>query len=266
MLGLRFLGGAALNLAISLLWERHHTWSWKEVANAALVGIFLLIGGTGMVGYAEKTVSSHVAAVVIASMPLWIALWEAAWKKRWVLTARQGWGTVLGLVGVAVLMGKGEGGGAGWQMDRVGMGLLAAAMLCWSFGSAYSHMKPMPAAPLMSAAIQMAVGGIVFLAWGWGTGEVSWAGVEQASARSWWAVAYLAVFGSTIAFTAFAWLMRVEPPTRVASYSLVNPVVAIAIGAWLGHERVMGATWIGLGLVLAGLWLHMSGKKSDGTR
>lgn len=259
MLGTRFLGGALGNLALYAILERgkEKGLNAESLRNAAFVGVVLLIGGTGMVAYAEKTVSSHMAAVIIASMPFWVSLWEGMWKKQWVLTRRQMIGMVIGLIGVGLLMGKGEATGNAWQMDRVGMGFLAAAIFCWSFASAYSHIQPMPSAPFLNGAIQMAMAGVVFLAWGWWIGDVNWEAIRGASVRSWWAVGYLAVFGSTIAFTAFAWLMRVEPPTRVASYALVNPLVAILIGAWLGHETVSLMTLGGLACVLCGLWLHL---------
>ncbi len=257
MLGIRFLVGALGNFLLFWWLERQQEsgLTWVTFRNAAFVGMVLLIGGTGMVAYAEQTVSSHVAAVIIASMPLWISLWESLWRKRWVLTTRQMFGMAMGLAGVALLMSRGET--SAWQMDMIGMGFLVAAMFCWSFASAYSHLESMPSTPFLSAAIQMAVGGMVFLAWGGWAGEVNWEAIRGASERSWWATGYLAVFGSTVAFTAFAWLMRVEPPTRVASYAMVNPLVAILIGAWLGHETISLFTWLGLGCVLSGLWLHL---------
>ena len=261
LLGLRFLGGALGSALLALWLERGKPKGLTRVSvmNAAGVGILLLIGGTGMVGYAERTISSHLAACLIASMPLWIGCWDALCAGRWTMPL--GWmaGTALGMVGVALLMRSGRHETDLLPSRWEGLAFMGGALLCWSFGSSYSHAWPMPSAPLTNAALQMAVGGVLLLAWGGWNGEVSAVAVSGASARSWWAMAYLAVLGSTVAFTAFAWLLKVEPPTRVASYALVNPAVAVALGAWLGHERVLPATWAGLVFVLAGLGLHLGG-------
>jgi drug/metabolite transporter (DMT)-like permease len=103
----------------------------------------------------------------------------------------------------------------------------------------------------------MLAGGAAFLAIGVAIGEITPAAVTSVEARSWWAMWYLVVFGSTAAFTAFAWLLTVEPAHRVASYALVNPIVAVALGAWLGHETVGPRVWIALPLIGLGLALHL---------
>ncbi len=261
LMGLRFLGGALGSALLALWLERGQPKGLTRTSllNAALVGILLLIGGTGMVGYAEQTISSHLAACLIASMPLWIGCWDALWAGRWTMPPGRMAGTALGMGGVVLLMMAGRRETDLLPSRWEGLAFMGAALLCWSFGSSYSHARPMPSASLTNAALQMAVAGILLLAWGGWNGEVSVPALSGASARSWWAMAYLAVLGSTVAFTAFAWLLKVEPPTRVASYALVNPAVAVLLGAWLGHERVLPATWAGLAFVLAGLALHLGG-------
>jgi drug/metabolite transporter (DMT)-like permease len=115
----------------------------------------------------------------------------------------------------------------------------------------------LPSDVLLTSSIQMVAGGAVFLLLGAAMGEITMSTVTAVGARSWWAMWYLTVFGSTVAFTAFAWLLTVEPAHRVASYALVNPVVAVALGAWLGHETIGPRVWVALPLIGLGLALHL---------
>jgi drug/metabolite transporter (DMT)-like permease len=115
----------------------------------------------------------------------------------------------------------------------------------------------LPRDVLLTSSIQMLAGGAAFLVLGVAMGEITPSTVTSVGARSWWAMWYLTVFGSTVAFTAFAWLLTVEPAHRVASYALVNPVVAVGLGAWLGHETVGRRVWIALPIIGLGLALHL---------
>jgi drug/metabolite transporter (DMT)-like permease len=255
----RFLLAGALNFAIYravTAWrgEAPLAPSRVQVRNSALIGCALLVGGTGLVGWAERTVDSHLAALIISSTPLWIAAWDHRFVRRRSASWAQIAGMTLGVVGIAVLTGTaGDGSGA----SGVGIALLLVAACCWSGASSASHVVDLPRDVLLTSAIQMVAGGAAFLLIGVAMGEITPAAVTSVGARSWWAMWYLTVFGSTVAFTAFAWLLTVEPAHRVASYALVNPIVAVALGAWLGHETVGPRVWIALPLIGLGLALHL---------
>lgn len=257
MLGARFLIAGALNLALARLFAPEAAPpSATELRNAALVGTGLLIGGTGLVGYAEQTVDSHLAAIIVSTVPIWVTLIDSARSGRIMLERRHAIGMALGFGGVMLVSWPGlEGGAIG--ADRRGVLLLLLATGIWTFFSSYAHHAVMPRSIWLNAGVQMLTGGTLLLAWAALRGELTFAALAQASVRSIGSMVYLALFGSTVAFTAYAWLLRVEPTARVATYALVNPLVAVLLGAWLGQERVTLATAGGLVLILVGLTVHM---------
>jgi drug/metabolite transporter (DMT)-like permease len=255
----RFLLAGALNFA---LYRAVNAWrgqsppapSQVQVRNAALIGCLLLVGGTGLVGWAERTVDSHLAALIISSTPLWVAAWDQRFVRRRAASWPQIAGMTLGVVGIAVLTGTASDSSGS---SGVGIALLLLAACCWSGASSASHVVDLPRDVLLTSSIQMLAGGAAFLVLGVAMGEITPSTVTSVGARSWWAMWYLTVFGSTVAFTAFAWLLTVEPAHRVASYALVNPVVAVGLGAWLGHETVGRRVWIAFPIIGLGLALHL---------
>ncbi len=254
----RFLLAGALNFALYralCAWRRQKPLvpSRVQLRNAALIGCLLMVGGTGLVGWAERTVDSHLAALIISSTPLWVVAWDQWFVRRRSASASQLAGMALGVVGIAVLTGTaGDSSGTAG-----GIALLLAAACCWSGASSASHVVDLPRDVWLTSSIQMLAGGAAFLLIGVVLGEITPTSVTSVGARSWWAMWYLTVFGSTVAFTAFAWLLTVEPAHRVASYALVNPVVAVALGAWLGHETISPQVWIALPIIGLGLALHL---------
>jgi drug/metabolite transporter (DMT)-like permease len=160
----------------------------------------------------------------------------------------------LGVVGIAVLT---VGSHDSSDSSGAGIALLLLAACCWSGASSASHVVDLPRDVLLTSSIQMLAGGAAFLVVGAAMGEITLSTVTSVGTRSWWAMWYLTVFGSTVAFTAFAWLLTVEPAHRVASYALVNPLVAVMLGAWLGHETVGPRVWIALPIIGLGLALHL---------
>ena len=198
----------------------------REWAASASVGALLLVLGNGLVGVAEHSgVGSGVAATVVATMPLWAVLFGVGFGER------PAWGELLGLVvgfsGVLVL----RSGGA-FEAPIVGVVAVALAPAAWAFGSVWSRRLPMPKGP-MSTAAQMLTGGILMLGVGLLTGERIVAVPRTSSLLAW---AYLIVFGSLVAFSAYGYLLRTVRPALATSYAYVNPVVALAIGASIGHE------------------------------
>jgi drug/metabolite transporter (DMT)-like permease len=220
---------------------------WRS---AAIVGGLLVLGGNGLVSYAEQTVESHLAALLVAIVPVYIALLS------WGMTgARPGWratvGIVLGLAGVAVLVLPGFFATQGASVSAWGLLAVLLASFLWSAGSLYSRKAPLPSSPLLGASMEMIAGGILLALVGLARGEPARLDLAAVSARSWIAVAFLTVFGSVVAYSAYVWLLQVSRPELVATYAFVNPIVAVALGVVLAGERVGPATLLAAALIVA---------------
>ncbi|CAL9308559.1 EamA family transporter [Streptomyces sp. SudanB25_2051] len=249
--GARFVV-AGLLLAALLAW-RHGPGVLKvtraQLASAAVVGVLLLLGGNGLVVLAETSVPSGLAALLVAVVPAWVVVLRTAFGERPGPAAYAG--VVLGLAGLALLSLPGLSGDV-----RIGGVLtVVVATLMWSAGSFSSSRIPMPRNPFTASAYEMLAGGIGCALVGLVRGEQRGLDLAEVSARSWGALAYLIVFGSLVAFTAYAWLLQTAPISLVATYAYVNPVVAVLLG-WLVLDEAV--TWpIALGgvVVVAGVWL-----------
>lgn len=213
---------------------------------AAIVGIALLLGGNGGVVWAEKTVASGVAALLVATLPLWMAvLGRTIWGEP--LSRITLIGLVIGLGGLALLVGPVEGGG----VDPLGALACMGASFSWAAGSLWSRRAPLPKRPFVTTAMEMLCGGAALLVVGILTGEL--AGVDPArfSRDSLLALAYLIVFGSLIAFTAYIWVLGNAPTSLVSTYAYVNPVVAVLLGWLLLDEPITPRMVIAGGIILA---------------
>jgi drug/metabolite transporter (DMT)-like permease len=253
MLFVRFFTAGVLMYAF-LRWRGVPRPSAREWAGAAVVGGLLLLGGTGAVGWAEQWIPSGLAALIVAIVPVWMVLLDWAGPAKRKPTRAVIAGLVLGLVGVAVLVGPVELSGGG-KMQFIGFAVVVFGTLSWATGSVYGSRLPHPSSPWMSAALQMTAGGVLLLGFGTAMGE--WARVDpgQVSARSLGALAYLVVFGSLIAFVAYVFLLRHVTPARVGSYAYVNPVVAVFLGWALASEPVTLRTIVAAGIILTGVVL-----------
>lgn len=210
--------------------------------NAAFSSVFLLALGNGLVCFAEQRVSSGIAAVAVASMPLFAALFTGMygeWPNR-----RESVGLVIGFAGVIVL-----NSGSGLSGSRLGALALLLAAACWAFGSAWSRRQEMPVGPMNTAA-QMVCGAIALLVIAAASGEQL---PTQPSLRSTLAIAYLAVFGSIIAFSAYLYVLKYARPALATSYAYVNPPVAVLFGMLLIGERVGPLDIAGMTIILLGV-------------
>jgi drug/metabolite transporter (DMT)-like permease len=211
----------------------------RQLLHAAVIGLLLLTGGNGLVVLAEeRELPSGLAALLVAAVPLWVVLLRALTGDR--PAPRTLLGVGLGFVGVAVLLLPGA--------RPEGVALLPAAMvvlgsLLWSLGSFGATRVLLPADPLLTTVVQMVGGAVGLTLIGLLSGESP--SVEGATAVSWLAWAYLVVFGSIVAFTAYSWLLGVAPVSQVSTYAYVNPVVAVLLGAVIAGESVGTATLVG---------------------
>ncbi len=206
---------------------------WK---GAAAVGLLMLTAGNGGVMWAERTVPSGLAAIVIATVPLWMALLAWLWQGGGRPGARAGWGLATGFAGTVLLVGNADGAAAG--ADWTGYAVLVGAAVAWAAGSLYSRVAPLPAAPLTGIALQMLTGGAGCLLAGLAGGE--WAGLDLAAVtpRALLALGYLIFFGSIVGYSAYIWLLKAADPVLVSTYAYVNPVVAVALGWLLAGETL----------------------------
>ena len=230
MLGARFLLAGAIILA----WKRVRP-TFRQWRAAALVGAALLVVDTGGVALAEQRVPSGTAALIVASVPLFVAVLDRiCFGERMPLA-----GIAVGLLGVALLVGPSG------SVDGIGALTLLVASFAWAAGSAYARVAPLPEDTVVSAGLQMLTGGAMLGVLGLAHGER----VQHVTGESLGAFAVLVVFGSLIAFTAYGWLLRNAPSPLVSTYAYVNPAVAVLLGALLAGEHV-GPREIVAGLVV----------------
>ncbi|MFF8608085.1 EamA family transporter [Streptomyces sp. NPDC015346] len=260
--GLRFVV-AGLLLAALIAWRQGPAAlrvTRAQLRSAALVGLLLLLGGNGLIVLAETSVPSGLAALLVAVVPAWVVVLKAVFGQR--PTGGGVAGVLLGLAGLAVLTLPGLSG----DVRIGGVLLVVVATLLWSVGSFSSSRIPMPANPFTASAYEMVAGGLGCAALGLIRGEQYGLDPAAISARSWIALGYLVVFGSIIAFTAYAWLLQTAPLSLVATYAYVNPVVAVLLGALVLDEALTWPIALGGAVVVAGVWLIVSTERTTKPR
>lgn len=254
MAGIRFIIAGAAMYAV-LRWRGVPAPSRVQWRHMAVLGLLLMGFGNGLVTIAEQWVSSGLAAVAVASMPLWMALFAALRGQRPARAEAIGLG--IGFVGVVWL-------NAGSQLTASVPGLVALliAPMAWAFGSVWSRGRDLPA-PAMSAAGQMLTGGVMMLVAGLATGE-QFTRVPTPPATA--AVVYLMVFGSIVAFSAYLWLLHHVRPALASSYAYVNPPVAVLLGVLFAGEAVTAHDIGAMAVILAGVAAITFGRNRAATR
>jgi drug/metabolite transporter (DMT)-like permease len=222
----------------------------KEWKGAFLLGTLMFLIDYGSLFWAEQRVPSGIAAVILASIPLFITLLEIIFLRTQRLTVRLAVGLVVGILGVSVLMAKSVRLGEA-PLDRPGAIAILVAAMGWSTGTILTRKLTLPASKAMSAAAQMLLGGLQLFVLTAVSGELAGFHPFSVPAIAWFALIYLIVFGSLIGFTAYVWLLHYESPTMVGTYAYVNPVVAVAVGHFVGGEAIGPRTILGTLLVLA---------------
>jgi drug/metabolite transporter (DMT)-like permease len=245
----RFLCAGAIMALVALLVDRGAGWpDRRQWLDYALIGVLLLSVGNSLVMVAERTVPSGIAALIVATVPLWILLLDGLRPGGEPWTARVWIGTAVGLAGVA-LVARPEG-----ELDRAHLlAILALQVAClsWTAGSLYAQVVPRRLPLASAAAVEMLAGSLVIFAASLLLGE-DWSRMSAASPRAWGGVGYLVVFGSLVGFTAFAYCLNELPATTVGTYAYVNPMVAVALGALvLGEPLTPGLLSGGLLIVLS---------------
>src|ERR1700719_3919762 len=216
----------------------------REWASISLVAFLIFVGDYGLVFWAEQRVASGLAAVMLATIPAFMALGEIFLLGTQRLTARLVVALLIGLGGVAVLVSRSLNLG-GAPIDRVGAAALIFASISWSIASAMTRKLPLPQSKVMSSGAQMLAGGVFLTLAATAFGEFRNFHPSAVSRGAWFSLLYLIVAGSIIGFTAYVWLIHHESPTKVGTYAYVNPIVAVLVGYFLGGEALSSRTLLG---------------------
>ncbi len=258
--GIRFF----VSGVILIVWQRAAGFEMptrSQWRSTAIIGNLLLLGGNGLVSWAEQTIPSGIAALIIGSVPLFLVVIEAlrpgGVKPSWQAIL----GIVIGFVGIYILVGPSEVAGGGLQLNPLGIGALLIACLLWSIGSIYSKTADLPKSSLMNSGAQMLMGSVGLFLVSAVTGE--WSGFEAVgiTTRSMMGLLYLIFVGSLIGFVSYGWLLQNAPVSLVATYAYVNPIVAVLLGNWLGAEPLEPRIWLAAAIIIGAVVLINSVKK-----
>ena len=228
---------------------RPKTLEWRS---AAIIGIFLLVGGNGGVVWAEQFVPSSLAALLVATVPLWMALIDAFRPAGHRPSLMAIAGIIIGFGGVVLLIRPVANSGE--AMNLPGMAALIFASLAWSIGSLYGRNARLPPSQLLGTAMEMLAGGLALMLVATLVGEWSNLDISTISRRSALAVLYLTVIGSS-AFVAYVWLLRVAPTPLVSTYAYVNPLVAVVLGYFLAQEPMTLRIFFAAALIIGSVVL-----------
>jgi drug/metabolite transporter (DMT)-like permease len=253
--GLLVLGGLAAHARLrpAMPRERPTAVHWRS---ATIVGVLLLLGGNGGVVLAELRIPSGMAAVLVATVPIWLAVFDAVVTRRRPSRLAIG-GLAAGMVGVAVLLVPLEGIE---QLDPIGVLLVVGAAVSWALGSMVARHAPMPRSGLLVTGMEMVAGGVALVLVGSLLGEIGRMDLAAASTTSIVALLYLVVFGSIVAFTAYTWLLANVPVTTVGTYAYVNPIVAVALGAAFLSEPITARTIVASIVIIGAVVAMVSGR------
>ena len=225
--------------------------NWKA---AIVTGALLLFIGNGGLSWAEQTVPSGIASLLVASVSLWLVIVDWLRPGGVKPVPRVTAGLLMGFAGLALLVGPAHLGGSE-RVDPRGAVVLVAASFAWACGSLYSKHGGMPSSPMLGVAMQSLTGGALLLIAGLFAGEFRGLHLGAISLRSWLAIAYLIVFGSGIGFSAYIYILHKSTAARVATYAFVNPLVALLLGWLIAGEAITLRTVIAAAVILTAVIL-----------
>ena len=267
MAGARFL----ISGLVLFLWARLRGTdrpSKLEWRNTAIVGACLLLGGNGAVVWAEGTVPSGLTALLVAVLPFWIVLID--WLRPGGRGPSRGViaGLVVGLIGLVVLIGPaalhpGAEAGGDQGVKLIGAITLILGSLSWALGSIFSQHAKLPRSAILATGMEMICGGVLLLVVSFAFREPMHFDLAKVSARSIGGFVYLTTFGSLVGFTAFIWLLQHQPPSRVATYAYVNPVVAVFLGWALAGEALSLRTAIAAAIIIGAVVIITTARSSS---
>ena len=234
--------------------------STGEWISACVLAFLIFVCDYGLLFWAEIRVPSGIAAVMMATIPVFIALGEIVFLGTQKLTGRLAIALVVGIGGVAVLTLRSLNL-SGMPVEPLGAAALIVASISWAVGTVLMRKLELPPSKVVSSGAQMLAGGVMLFAFSAAFGEFGRFDVRRVSSGAWWALAYLVVVGSIIGFTAYVWLLHHQSPTKVGTYAYVNPVVAVIIGYFLGGEELGMRTVVGTALVIVSVVMITTSRK-----
>lgn len=224
--------------------------TFRQWRSAAVIGTLLLLGGNGVVSFAEERVPSGVTALMIGAVPLWMILIDAIRPGG----TKPGWRTILGLLvgfsGIFLLVGPSGLIKGNTSFDPVGMGALVLASFLWALGSVHSKTADMPASSLVASGAEMLCGSAALFIFAAFAGNWNQLSIPAISTSSWLGLGYLTVIGSLIGFVAYSWLLQNAPVSLVATYAYVNPVVAVFLGSLIAQEALTARTLMAAAIII----------------
>lgn len=242
----RFLTAGVILLAISAV-RGGSRFTPRQLLNASVVGLLLPFLGNGSLIWAQQRIPSGIAALIVATVPLWMVVIQTAVEH--VRPSRQIWlGVGLGLAGLAILIGT-RGGIAG-AVHLPSALILCGGSIAWASGSIYSRSAELPSSGLTSAALTMLAASVFFAVAAAVAGEHRGFDTADVSVRSLAGLAYLSILGSVVAYSAYIWLLQVASPARVGTYAYVNPLIAVVLGWAFLNEPISVRTAIAAGVIL----------------
>lgn len=247
--GIRFL----ISGVILFIWQRgagQPMPTRKQWISLAIIGCLLLLGGNGLVAWAEQTIPSGIAALVIGSSPLFLVVAEAirpgGVKPNWQAIV----GLLVGFAGIFILIGPAEISGSATKLDSFGIAALLAATIFWAIGSVYSKHAELPKSTLMSTGGQMLMGSIGLFAVSLATGELNRWDPAGVTTKSMLGLVYLILVGSLIGFVSYGWLLQNAPISLVSTYAYVNPIVAVFLGNLIASEPLEPRIWLAAAIIV----------------
>lgn len=235
----------------------------KQWISTAIIGNFLLLGGNGLVSWAEQFIPSGIAALIIASVPLFLVIAEAirpnGVKPSWQSIV----GLLIGFVGIYVLINPAESS-ANNSLNIYGVAALLSACLLWATGSVYSKTAELPSSSLMTTGAEMLMGSVGLLTVSLLTGELNGWNPAEVSSRSLVGLGYLITIGSIVGFGSYTWLLQNAPISLVATYAYINPIVAILLGVWLGNETLEPRIWLATAIIIGSVIFINSRSQASG--
>jgi drug/metabolite transporter (DMT)-like permease len=258
--GLRFL----ISGVILMVWRRaagDEMPTLKQWKSLAIIGTLLLLGGNGLVSFAEQRIASGIAALIVGTVPLWLVLIEALRPGG----VRPTWQAIVGLIvgfgGIYLLIGPSELTGEP-QSDLIGTVAVVIAAFLWSIGSIYSRSAELPKSALMMTGGEMLAGSIPIFIVSLLIGEWKAFSFTEVSSQSWLALTYLITFGSMIGFVSYIWLLQNAPVSLVATYAYVNPLVAVFLGNWFAQESLTPRILLAAGIIIGSVLVINSARQA----
>ncbi len=249
---------------ILVVWQRsagHAMPTRNQWGSVAIIGTLLLLGGNGLVSWAEQFIPSGIAALIIGSMPMFLVVAEALRPNGVKPTWRAIIGLLIGFAGIFILVGPAEISGSSTKLNPLGVAALLGACVTWASGSIYSKTADLPKSSLMNTGSQMLMGSASLLIVSLLTGELNGWDITAVSSRSIYGLTYLILIGSLVGFASYGWLLQNAPISLVATYAYVNPIVAVFLGNWIGDEPLEPRIWIAAAIIIGSVIFINTGSK-----